>query len=169
VVFSVGLYPPISLYNRMRLCSEFKNPTLNGEAYLERLNPSDAPALAWINAHLTATDVVLEAPGSQGYNCFDTRVAIFTGQPTLIGWIGEEEQMRYNEALTSSRVADANAIFSTVNPAQALALMRKYRVAYVYVGANEKKMYPAAGLEKFRQCLDAVYDQDGVTIYKARL
>jgi YYY domain-containing protein len=169
IVFSVGLYPPISLYNRLHLCSEFKNPTLNGEAYLERLNPADAKALGWVNANITATEVVLEAPGPQGYNCFDTRVAIFTGQPTLIGWIGEEEQMRYNDALTSSRVADANRIFGGWDAAQARELMQKYRVGYVYVGANEKKMYPGTGLDKFKQFMDTVYDQDGVTIYKTRI
>jgi YYY domain-containing protein len=169
VVFSVGLYPPVSLYNRMHLCSEFKHPTLNGEAYLERMNPADAQALAWINEHILETDVVLEAPGPQGYNCFDTRVAIFTGQPTLIGWIGEEEQMRYNPALTSSRVADAERIFSTLNPAMAQDLLKKYRVGYVYVGANERKMYPSPGLEKFPAFMDTIYAQDGVAIYKTRL
>ncbi|NTV52727.1 MAG: hypothetical protein HGA76_06925, partial [Candidatus Firestonebacteria bacterium] len=169
VLFGVGLYPPISLYNRLRLCSEFKNPTLNGEAYLDRMNPGDARALSWINENITATDVVLEAPGRQGYNCFDTRVAIFTGQPTLIGWIGEEEQMRYNDALTSARVSDANWIFGSPDAGQAQALMQRYRVKYVYVGANEKKAYPLIYLEKFRKFMDVVYDFDGVTIYQTRL
>jgi uncharacterized membrane protein len=168
VVFCVGLYPPISLYNRLHLCSEFSRPTLNGEAYLDRLNPADAQALAWINTNITRTDIVLEAPGHQGYNCFDTRVAIFTGQPTLIGWVGEEEQMRYNDALTSSRVADANRIYNAFEPAQVQGLLQKYQVKYIYVGANERKTYPAMGLEKFRQFMDVVYEQDGVIIYKAR-
>jgi YYY domain-containing protein len=164
----VALYPPLSLYNRMRLCSEFKHPTLNGEAYLDRMNPQDAKALAWINENITRTDVVLEAPGPQGYNCFDTRVAIFTGQPTLIGWIGEEEQMRYNNELTGARVRDAAQIFGTPDILYAKTLMEKYRVAYVYVGGNEKKAFPLTGLEKFRNFMDVVYDLDGVAIYKVR-
>lgn len=167
-VFCAALYPPISLYNRMRLCSEFKHPTLNGAAYLDRMNPQDAKALAWVRKTLTSTDIVLEAPGVQGYNCFDTRVAIFTGLPTLIGWIGQEEQMRYWPELTGSRTEDANRIFGTPDVELARRLMQRYRVTYVYVGANEKKAYPAYGLDKFRTFMDVVYDADGVTIYRVR-
>ncbi len=168
IVGVVSLYPPLSLYNRMHLCSEFKHPTLNGEAYLDRMNPSDAKALAWINENITRTDIVLEAPGPQGYNCFDTRVAIFTGQPTLIGWIGEEEQMRYNNELTGSRVQAANQIFGSPYIPYTQKLMEKYQVKYVYVGGNERKAYPAPNLEKFRQFMDVVYEQEGVTIYRVK-
>jgi len=168
ILFTVALYPPLSLYNRMRLCSEFKHATLNGEAYLDRLNPQDAKAIAWINENIKRTDIVLEAPGPQGYNCFDTRVAIFTGQPTLIGWVGEEEQMRYNPALTGSHTEDANQIFGTPDAATAQRLLERYRVRYVYLGQNERKRYPPQGLDKFRQFMDVVYDTDGVTIYKVR-
>lgn len=167
-VFATALYPPVSVFNRMKLCSQFKFPTLNGTAYLARMNPQDAKALAWINDNLRRTDIVLEAPGQQGYNCFDTRVAIFTGQPTLIGWVGEEEQMRYNPALTGSHTADANRIFGTADPAEAARLMERYQVKYVYMGANERKAYPPYGLDKFRNFMDTVYDQDGVAIYQMR-
>jgi uncharacterized membrane protein len=168
IVIAVGIYPPISLYNRMHLCSNFSRPTLRGTAYLDTMNPQDAKALAWLNENLTRNDIVLEAPGIQGYNCFDTRVAIFTGSPTLIGWGGEEEQMRYNNALTDSRKQDADLIFGTPDPAAAQRLLERYQVQYVYVGANERKVYSALGLEKFRQFMDPVYDRDGVTIYRRR-
>ena len=167
-VFAAGLYAPLSLYNRMRLCSEFKHPTLNGMAYLERLNPQEVKALAWLNEHVRRTDVVLEAPGRQGYNCFDTRVAIFTGQPTLIGWIGQEEQMRYQPALTDARVRDADLIYGTPDPRQAQALLDKYRVTYVMVGLNERKAYPGPGLDKFARFMNVAYADDGVIIYRRR-
>jgi uncharacterized membrane protein len=150
------------------LCSGFKYPTLNGEAYLDRMRPAEAKALAWINANLVRADVILEAPGHQGYNCFDTRVAIFTGHPTLIGWIGEEEQMRYNNTLTGSHTQDADLIFSTMDIEQARRLMQQYQVRYVFVGENEMKTYPPYGLAKFRKFMDVVYEQDGITIYKRR-
>jgi len=168
IVFTTAIYPPLSLYNRTRLCSQFRNPTLNGEAYLARMNPQDAKAIAWINQNIRHTDIVLEAPGSQGYNCFDTRVAVFTGQPTLIGWIGQEEQMRYNPALTGSHTEDAKRIFNSWNIEEAQQLMARYRVQYVYVGANEKKAFFAPGLEKFSRFMNTVYNQDEVTIYKVR-
>jgi YYY domain-containing protein len=168
VLFSVFLYPPVSMYNRMRLCSGFQHPTLNGEAYLDRMLPREAKALAWINQNMDQAEIILEAPGHQGYNCFDTRVAVFTGHPTLIGWVGEEEQMRYNNELTGSHTRDADLIFSTVDPGEARRLMDQYQVHYVYVGENERKTYPAQGLAKFRQFMKVIYEQDGVTIYKKR-
>jgi len=168
ILLAVSLYPPISLYDRMRLCSQFRRPTLNGLAYLDQMNPQDAKALAWINGHVRSNDIVLEAPGVKGYNCFDTRVAIFTGQPTLIGWIGQEEQMRYQPALTESHTRDADRIFQTSNIEEARRLLDRYHVQYVYVGAIERQAYPGLGLDKFRAFMDVVYDQDGVTIYRRR-
>ena len=168
ILFSVALYPPLSLYNRMRLCSEFKNPTLNGMEYLNKMRPKEAKALAWINRNIKHTDIVLEAPGRRGYNCFDTRSAIFTGQPTLIGWIGQEEQMRYNSKLTGSRTRDADLIYKTQNIKQARQLIEQYRIRYVLVGENERSAYPSFSLEKFRGFMDVVYEQEGVIIFRKR-
>jgi uncharacterized membrane protein len=164
----LALYAPVSLYNRMRLCSEFKHPTLNGVAYMERMIPPQAQAMGWLREHAAATEVLLEAPGKRGYNCFDSRVSTVTGLPTLIGWVGHEEQMRYNPELTGSRVRDADRIFSTEDLAEAGALIRKYRIRYVYVGDIEKKSYPLPGLEKFARFMDIVYDREGVVIYRSR-
>ncbi|MEW6517143.1 MAG: DUF2298 domain-containing protein [candidate division FCPU426 bacterium] len=166
VVLVAALYAPVSVYDRMRLCSAFKRPTLDGFAYLRNLLSSEAPALEWLRQNVDRTEVVLEAPGVRGYNCFDTRVAIFTGLPTLIGWVGQEEQMRYHPELTASHTRDADTIYSTLDVGQALKLMRRYRVKYVFVGENERRAYSGAGLEKFSRLLDLVYDQQGVRIYR---
>jgi uncharacterized membrane protein len=168
VVLVVSLYAPISLFDRMRLCSNFQRPTLDGFAYLRNLLSNEAPALEWLRKNVDRTQVVLEAPGVRGYNCFDTRVAIFTGLPTLIGWIGQEEQMRYHPELTASHTRDADTIYSTFDPELALRLLDRYRVAYVFVGENERRAYPGPGLEKFDRLLERVYDQQGVRIYRTR-
>ncbi|MBN1594655.1 glycosyltransferase family 39 protein [candidate division FCPU426 bacterium] len=168
VILAVALYPPIAVYNRMRLCSQFKQPTLDGNAYLRHMLPQEAKALAWISANIKNLDVILEAPGYRGYNCFDTRIAIFTGHPSLIGWIGQEEQMRYNNELTSSRTRDAELIYKTMDWQQARQLLERYQVEYVFVGENERKAYPGPGLQKFSQFMDLVYDQDQVRIYQRR-
>jgi len=166
ILFIVSLYPPISLYNRMHLCSKFKHPTLNGFAYLNHMLPREAKALTWIREHIKNTDIILEAPGYRGYNCFDTRVAIFTGHPTLIGWIGQEEQMRYNAELTGSRTRDAELIYKTLNNEQAQKLIEQYQIEYVFVGENERKAYPGPGLYKFGKFMDLVYDHEGIKIYQ---
>lgn len=168
VVIIEALYPPIALYDRMHLCSNFQHPTLNGTAYLDRLLPREVKALRWIDKHVDHMDIILEAPGKRGYNCFDTRIAIFTGHPSLIGWVGQEEQMRYNDRLTGSRTADADRIYSTLNIGEAQRLLERYHVNYVFVGNNERAAYSRAGLEKFQRFMDLVYNQDNVRIYKMR-
>ncbi|MCD4814680.1 DUF2298 domain-containing protein [bacterium] len=168
IVFVLSLYSPISLYNRMRLCSEFKNPTLSGFAYLQRMLPKEAAALRWINENIKNADIVLEAPGYRGYNCFDTRIAIFTGQPTLIGWIGQEEQMRYDPELTGSHTRDAERIYRSLDSQEALAVMDRYQVEYVFVGENERKAFSGPGLKKFGRFMDIAYEDPAVTIYQRR-
>jgi len=168
VLFAVSLYPPISLYNRMRLCSGFKYPTLNGIAYLDRLLAKEAKAIKWINANINQMDIILEAPGKRGYNCFDTRIAIFTGHPSLIGWVGQEEQMRYNSELTGSRTRDADRIYNTLNIKEAKKLINHYQIEYVFVGQNERQAYSLQGLEKFQHFMNVVYDQEGIKLYKKR-
>jgi uncharacterized membrane protein len=39
-------------------------------------------------------------------------------------------------------------------------------VRYVFVGENEREHYSPVGLEKFRLFMEAVYDQDGITLYR---
>lgn len=168
VALVASLYAPVSLYDRMRLCSNFQRPTLDGFAYLHNLLSAEAPALEWLRKNVDRTAVVLEAPGVRGYNCFDTRVAIFTGLPVLIGWVGQEEQMRYQPELTGSHTRDADLIYSTFDPALALRLLERYRVGYVFVGENERRAYSGPGLEKFDRLLDLVYDQQGIRIYRTR-
>ena len=49
------------------------------------------------------------------------------------------------------------------------ALLRRYRVAYVYVGPLERKTYPAAGLRKFAmhpELFEPVYENPEVKIYR---
>jgi uncharacterized membrane protein len=168
IVAVVALYPPVSLYNRMRICSQFKHPTLSGFVYLNQMLPKEAAALRWINENIQKTAIVLEAPGYRGYNCFDTRIAIFTGQPTLIGWIGQEEQMRYQPELTGSHTRDAERIYRSLNPEEARTIMERYQVEYVFVGENERKAFPGPGLKKFGSFMDIAYVDPSVTIYHRR-
>jgi uncharacterized membrane protein len=46
--------------------------------------------------------------------------------------------------------------------------LRKYDVAYVYVGPNERQKYPADGLAKFDQMLEVAFQQGSATIYRVR-
>ncbi|MFW6125570.1 MAG: DUF2298 domain-containing protein [Chloroflexota bacterium] len=143
--------------------------TLDGIAYLETIEKGDYDAIRWINREIRGHPVVLEAPGA--VFTYTSRIATFTGLPTLIGWTSWEVMWRGDWAAVEEREKDANAIYSTLDDGEALSLLCKYEVEYVYVGRVEKEMYEAGGLQKFGdqpQTYQPVYDEEGVTIYRVR-
>jgi YYY domain-containing protein len=160
--------------------------TLDGMAYMPHATYADAPdgappvemdlgrdyeALIWMQDNIQGSPVVLEAWANL-YR-WGSRVSVYTGLPTVIGWDWHQNQQRpgYGE-LISKRRADVDAMF---DPARDFASIRplldKYNVQYIYIGPLERIYYGDAGVAKFAEAadqglLERVYDQNGVTIYR---
>ena len=64
-------------------------------------------------------------------------------------------------------LSDVRALYSTTDEALAAELMRKYHVDLVFVGALERRTYPASGLAKFAtwELTKPVFESGDVTIY----
>ena len=191
IVFAVLLaatlvYPVYA--TRARLDDRFNElpRTLDGMAYMPYATYADAPdgqppvemnldqdyqALIWMQDNVQGSPVVLEAWANL-YR-WGSRVSVYTGLPTVIGWDWHENQQRpgYAELITKRR-ADVDAMFAAGSSFQNIRpLLDKYHVQYIYIGPLERIYYGDAGVEKFEQgaqdgLLDIVYDQDGVTIYR---
>jgi YYY domain-containing protein len=156
--------------------SDFTLPhSLDGTAFManEPLNVSDAAAIAWLNdpAHVAGNPVVLEATGNE-YSPYG-RVSAFTGLPTILGWAGHEWQWRANwllqpahTGLIERRQADIDQMYTNSDTHVVLALLARYHIRYVYVGAAERAKYPGTNLERFTLFLRVIYRQAGVTIYQ---
>ncbi|MDY6916495.1 MAG: DUF2298 domain-containing protein [Chloroflexota bacterium] len=141
--------------------------SLDGMAYLAEVDVGDYHALRWTNEEITGSPVIVEAPRSD--IAWSTRVSTFTGLPTVVGhgicevtwgrpwdWVWEREQ-------------DVATIYTTLDNEEALALLRKYDVKYIYVGTIERETYEEEGLDKFAlypQAYRPVYDSEGVVIYE---
>jgi YYY domain-containing protein len=145
-------------------------PTLDGMAYMQMWYPGDYQAIRWLNAHISGAPVILEA-SSDPYQWYG-RVSVYTGLPTVMGWSSHEVQQRYPEEVYQ-QAADATTIYTTPDPNQALALLHRYQVRYIYVGGLENQLYGSTnpqGLAKFARMvgtsLRIVYQQSGVTIYE---
>ena len=99
-------------------------------------------------------------------------VSAVTGLPTLLGWEFHQRQWRGGDPAAldqlGPRCADADAIYRGGDPGQARELLRKYGVAYIYVGGLERQRYPAEALAKFAAIGDPVFEQDEVAIYRVR-
>ncbi len=136
---------------------------------------SDAAAIAWLNetltrdAHVngTGTPVIVQAPTSF-YRAYGIRIAANTGFPTVISGLHVNEQR--DGVAAARREQDIDQLYRATDTEPTLRLLAAYNIDYVYVGAIERAVYPAAGLQKFAamdgRYLDMVYDEPGATIYR---
>lgn len=121
--------------------------------------------------NIQGSPVVLEAWANL-YR-WGSRVSVYTGLPTVIGWDWHQNQQRPGYAdLINKRRADVDAMFSADTSFQNIRpLLDKYHVQYIYIGPLERIYYGEDGVQKFEDAaseglLERVYDQNGVTIYR---
>ncbi len=150
--------------------------TLDGMDFLRTTNykgrmpaMGDFQAIQWLNTNIKGAPVIAEAHGGQ-YTEF-ARISSFTGLPTIIGWPGHELQWRGSGDEAGRRTADVDRLYTTVDINEAMELIRKYNVEYVYLGVLEKDKYASSqeGLAKFTQFMDIAYtNRLETTIYRVR-
>jgi len=142
--------------------------TLDGLAYVKTTAPGDYEAINWINENIEGSHVILEARGS-AYQ-FTSIVSTMTGLPTVIGWMNPHEVMWWgNWDKVSGRDREVDSIYNNPDSEQALSVLRKYKVEYIYIGGIEKQRYPVESLQKFASDSERykpIYEKDGVTIYR---
>ena len=110
----------------------------------------DYHAIVWLQDNLEGSPVVLE--GNSGLYTWGSRVSVYTGLPTVVGWDWHQQQQRWEDRdQVSVRRADVHALYSTTDVENARRLIEKYGVRYIYVGQLERLYYPQAGLEKFER------------------
>ncbi len=144
-----------------RIAEQFKRPagigpTLNGYRWMEYgMVPTeqcrdmsfadDYRAIKWLNETIVGTPVIAEA-AIGAYRGNGSRFAIATGLPTILGWDRHEYQQRPAEGI-SQRSDDVRALYNSTDQARKLAILQKYHVSYIVVGAVERHWYfsPPAG------------------------
>jgi len=100
-----------------------------------------------------------------------SRISIYTGLPTVLGWDVHQGQQRAGYAgMIQERINDVERAYASSSPPESLAILRKYQVRYVVVGGLERAYYPAAGLDKLGTMaeLRLAYDAAGVQIYEVQ-
>ena len=182
LVFAAAVYPVLGTQARLKTRFEVLPLTLDGTAYMRMTVYNDAngpidlsadyDALRWLQDNVDGSPVILE--GLTPNYRWGGRISVYTGLPTIVGWRWHQEQQRwgYRWAI-AQRASDVDRIYSTLDAAEALDLMRKYGVEYVYIGQLERLYYPAQGLAKFDEAmapsLDEVYRTEQVRIYRLNL
>ena len=181
LILACAVYPVLG--TRDRLSDRFNDSppplTLDGLAYAagavyrdpkgEVDLSQDMAAIRWMRENIEGSPIVLEA-NTPTYQ-WGSRISIHTGLPGAVGWEWHQQQQRWDyRAEVSARIRDVERIYSTTNADAAAALIAEYGIAYIYVGALERLYYPPEGIAKFADGrmpnVEAVYDENGATIYR---
>lgn len=153
--------------------------TLDGTAYMEKATYHqnnhtlqlrwDLDAIEWLRDNVQGSPVVLEGRTTQ-YQ-WGSRISIYTGLPTVLGWEWHQAQQRPKGTYAvDGRKAIVESIYNTTSPDTALKLLASYGVQYIVVGELERAVYDSRGLAKFDTMVDTAlelaYENPGVRIYK---
>jgi YYY domain-containing protein len=174
------LYPLTAAPVRMRdRFPDSSASTLDGTAYMQTstyfdegrsvpLDP-DRRAMEWLRQNVRGIPTILEA--STPLYRWGSRVSIYTGLPSVIGWDWHQKQQRsvLPGQVIERRIQDANAMFTTTDVEQLSYLLDQYDVDYIYVGPLERLYYAGEGINKFDQSSllwTPVYENEQVKILK---
>ena len=128
----------------------------------------DYDAINWIRDEIPGSPVMLE--GQFPLYTWGSRVSIYTGLPTVLGWDWHQKQQRWgNKSEVENRKSIVDTIFSTTDIQLTNKLINLYKVDYIYVGELEKNKYPIEGIKKFDNIselnLEVIYENKEVKIY----
>jgi YYY domain-containing protein len=139
--------------------------TLDGAVQFAREYPDDALAVRWLQS--APSGIIAEAVGEKyaSYQDF-AHISTYSGLPTVMGWGGHESQWRGSYEGFAQRELDIRRLYETNSWDEALAILEKYDIRYVYVGTLERSTYRVNDI-KFQQFLQPVYQGGGVVIYAA--
>ncbi len=163
LVFAGLLYPLGMSINRT---GGFAGPaTLDGMAFVARDRPEEYAAIQWLKENVSGHPVIVEAVrGSFAYEY--ARVSSRTGLPAVIGWTGHESQWRGMGEEIARREQDVQTLYGG-GVQEALQVMDRYGVTYVYVGYLERAEFGAAA-EKFERFMDVAFRAGDTAIYRRR-
>ena len=143
--------------------------TLDGTAYLEKQNPGDRGAIEWINANVAGLPVLLEAHGPS-YQQF-TRLSVFTGLPSVLGWDYHVSQRGHTQAEIDRRKEDIVTAYTSADESVVKRILSRTHVALVAVGNLERKTYAGGNLARFeawKDLLTPVYRNPEIVLFAVK-
>jgi YYY domain-containing protein len=160
VLAGAALYPLGGAFNRTHNTSG----DLNG---LVNIGSDDYQAIQWLQDQADGQDFVIAEAWGDDYS-EAARVSAATGLPTILGWIGHENQWRSRNCKPcAGRIDDVKTLFTAKDLAQVQQIINKYDVQYVYVGNFARTRYQKDGGIGAVQQLPVAKQVGSVTIYRA--
>ncbi|NPV86391.1 MAG: hypothetical protein HPY45_10335 [Anaerolineae bacterium] len=135
--------------------------TLDGTAHIRKYAPDEMNAIEWLQQ--APIGVLAEAIGGSysGY----ARISTHSGMPTVLGWPGHESQWRGGSKEMAGREEDIELLYRTSRWEEALGVIQRYSIRYIYVGSLERSKY-RANENKFIENLKPVFQSGADVIYE---
>ncbi len=141
---------------------------LDGMAWYAVQYPDDWAGIQWLQQNVTGRPIEAEAVGG-AYNIEESRIAMATGLPTVMGWTNHEGQWRGAAyALVAERPDQIKILYQVRDWDSAKAVLDRYGIEYVMVGNEERTKYNPVYLPKFDDNMDTVFKSGTLTIYRRK-
>lgn len=179
-VLAVGVLVYPVMATRMKMSERFEQigMGIDGEAFLDSATyhrdwplelRHDRNGIQWLRENVEGSPTIIEA--AWDLYTWSQRVSIYTGLPTVIGWDWHQTQQRWDYQFDiHARRAAVNDFYRSGDPREAVDILDRYGVRYVYVGELERNLYPEHGIKKLDEMEDlgllAVYSRGPVAIYR---
>jgi uncharacterized membrane protein len=127
----------------------------------------DYEAIRWLQENVAGTPIVAEAKVGY-YREGGMRVAAYTGLPSILGGLHQNEQ-RYPWQI-GDRDFVVNELWTTIDSERTLQLIDQLGISYIYLGQVERATYGPFVGDKFEQLqargdLEQVYENEQTKIY----
>jgi uncharacterized membrane protein len=128
----------------------------------------DYEAIRWLQDNVPGTPIIAEAKIGY-YREGGMRVAAYTGLPSILGGLHQNEQ-RYPWQV-DSRALLVDEFWQTTDPSHVLQLLDQLSITYIYVGQLERAVYGDGVGDKFEQlyqhgALEVVFENEQTKIYR---
>jgi uncharacterized membrane protein len=137
-------------------------PGADAEALFRALRPGDAGAASFLQRSAGPHDVLIEETG-EPYT-WSSRVATFSGVPSILGWGNHEAIWRGHWDEVQSRQADIAAVYAHPESRKACDTMRRLGVTWIVAGDLERQRY-GPSVDEFRGLARPVFAYSGTEIY----
>ncbi len=143
-------------------------PTLDGQAFLAEENPQTWFLVRGLQGMAVPPDVVAEA-ADISYAQF-TRMAMHTGQPTVVGWPWHLQQRGQSRREIDARYEDLSELYAGMDPTLRRHILDRYRVRWIALADLERKTYGLADTQPFASVPGVVQiaSGEGASLYMVR-
>ena len=172
------IYPILAI--GVRVSDRFSNNThgLDGMKFMEKnvyyindkpidLNESYM-AINWLNQNISGNPNIVEASGN--LYSWTSRISIYTGLPTVLGWDWHQKQQRSLEVNSiAKRKNDIDTFYNTLSDEYMLDFLDYYGIELIILGPLEKTLYENKGLMKFNNLNNKfveIYNEDNFRIIR---